>query len=262
MDLQKDTSKQEGLAKFVETSSVRTNPFGENRVGERAYRRVERISSAIVVLTAHIESSDPIRIRAREIGVELLQAVLGLKDEMRAINSRAAVSVRSLVREAISVTRLLAVAGHVSFQNAEILSEALDEMSSFLLASQRSTLSESVSLTRDDLTDVREFQKHQKVRSVQEMSDTSQKDSSTETDVVQSVPTSISSLVPSSPNSNRTQAIMEVLRSNGEVGIRDIASHLPEYSEKMIQRELADLVLAGAVRKTGEKRWSRYTIAR
>jgi DNA-binding HxlR family transcriptional regulator len=50
-----------------------------------------------------------------------------------------------------------------------------------------------------------------------------------------------------------------VLRSQGELGIKDVVSNLPEYSEKMIQRELAELVAAGRVKKTGLKRWSRYT---
>ena len=58
----------------------------------------------------------------------------------------------------------------------------------------------------------------------------------------------------------RTQAILEVLRTGGELGIRDVASQLPEFSEKMIQRELAALVEKGTVKKLGEKRWSRYAI--
>ncbi len=59
----------------------------------------------------------------------------------------------------------------------------------------------------------------------------------------------------------REQGIMGILRAGGEFGIRDITANLPEYSEKMIQRDLLALVLSGKVKKTGLKRWSRYSIA-
>ena len=53
---------------------------------------------------------------------------------------------------------------------------------------------------------------------------------------------------------------MDILRLGGTLGIKDISANLPQYSEKMIQRELADLVLANKINKTGEKRWSRYQV--
>ena len=58
----------------------------------------------------------------------------------------------------------------------------------------------------------------------------------------------------------REESIIGVLRSGGELGIRDIAANLPEYSEKMIQRHLVDLIEAGKVKKVGLKRWSRYSL--
>ena len=66
-------------------------------------------------------------------------------------------------------------------------------------------------------------------------------------------------------NSNRTsgsrvQNILEVLRVGGSLGIRDIAANLPEYSEKMIQRELLGMVARGQIRKIGLKRWSKYSL--
>lgn len=54
---------------------------------------------------------------------------------------------------------------------------------------------------------------------------------------------------------------MDILKFGGILGIKDIASNLPQYSEKMIQRELASLVQKGFVQKTGAKRWSRYQVA-
>jgi hypothetical protein len=59
----------------------------------------------------------------------------------------------------------------------------------------------------------------------------------------------------------RSQTILDILRTGGSLGIKDIAANLPEYGEKTIQRELVTLVSQGKVKKLGLKRWSRYSIA-
>lgn len=62
----------------------------------------------------------------------------------------------------------------------------------------------------------------------------------------------------------RKSSILEFLRGHGEASIKDIFK-IPTlakgYSEKTIQRELASLVNAGAIRKQGERRWSRYSLS-
>jgi hypothetical protein len=64
----------------------------------------------------------------------------------------------------------------------------------------------------------------------------------------------------SAETSSRGDRILAVLRTRDLLGIKDVSINLPEYSEKMIQRELADLVAGGRVRKVGSKRWSRYGV--
>ena len=60
--------------------------------------------------------------------------------------------------------------------------------------------------------------------------------------------------------SGRRSTVLAILASGELLGIRDIAAHVPEFSEKTIQRELAQLVLLGRVKKTGFKRWSKYSM--
>jgi hypothetical protein len=254
MDNQKDIQKTDGIIKFVEYHSLKTNPFGENRVGERAYRRAERLASAIVLLTNHVSDKEQLKHSARSSAIELLSSVMSLRDEMRASNSEKGRELKSMCRELISIIRLLAVAGFVSFQNAEAVTEALDELSSFLAASRRSMLSETVSITRDELLDVREITRGADIR----LTDKPFKDKDSLKDTQSSSGISVQRGNDASHTSSRSQAILEVLKVNGELGIRDVASNLPEYSEKMIQRELVELVAAGRVKKMGLKRWSRY----
>ncbi len=57
---------------------------------------------------------------------------------------------------------------------------------------------------------------------------------------------------------DRKEKVINIIREKGEITIKDIASIIPDCSEKTIQRDLADLVLSGAVKKKGERRWTIY----
>ena len=260
MDSQKDTTN---LVKFIEHLPEKTNPFGENRVGERAYRRSERIAAAIFLLTNHVPAEEILKSNVRAMATNLLSQVLSLRDEMRASNSDRARLFKATIRELISSMRLFVVAGYISSQNVESVTEALDELPVFLATSQRSTLSESVSISREDLIDVRDvgmrnIQRIPDDKSKKDITDVNNRTYNSGSRTSHTSDESVSDM--SDKLSLRSQAILEVLRTGGELAIRDIVSNLPEYSEKMIQRELALLVEKAKVKKTGLKRWSRYTV--
>lgn len=59
-------------------------------------------------------------------------------------------------------------------------------------------------------------------------------------------------------HSDRTDRILDVVRKNGSVSIKDIAAVVRGCSEKTIQRELTLLIQQGLVRRVGERRWSHY----
>lgn len=250
MDDQKDPQKIDSLSRFIDNQSIRTSPFGDNRIGERAYRRAERLVAALHLITNHISPEEPVRVMTRQRGLELLTEFLDLRDKMRASASPDFTAVQATIRNLISLIRMLTVAGSVSIQNGEIVIEALDELGNFLTTSVRSAFTESVRLSKDELLQVREPVRHRQVRDI--------KDGYVEKDVV-----SDSSFVRESGAavSSRAQRILGVLSQGGEYGIRDIVSHVPEYSEKMIQRELAQLIVAGKAKRSGLKRWSKYSAA-
>lgn len=243
MDQMRDVQKADSIARFVDNQEIRTSPFGDNRIGERAYRRAERIVAALHLITNHVSPEEPVREMIRRKGLELLSEVLELRDKMRASASADFTAVQASIRTLISFIRMLTVGGSVSIQNGEIMIDALDELGNFLITSVRSSFTESVRLSREDLLDVRE----PVVRSIKDkdiMDKTGNVHVHNETH----------------HNSLRFERILSVLRQGGEFGIKDIVSHLPEYSEKMIQRELVHLVSGGKAKKSGLKRWSRYSI--
>ena len=57
---------------------------------------------------------------------------------------------------------------------------------------------------------------------------------------------------------DRQTVILNFLKIGVWLSIKDIAKNLPDFSGKTVQRELNTLTDTGLVKKTGERRWSRY----
>jgi len=166
--------------------------------------------------------------------------------------------------------RVLSISGYVSFQNASTVIEALDELGNFLMASQRSTLSESVTFSKDDLLGGDGLSTH--ATSLRKPALGAQVSHGPSRGSVPSLKDKAASKGSSRTAgqmsdtdetlNRRAQTILGILKSQGIIGIKDISSNLPEYSEKMIQRELAHLIVLGRVKKSGFKRWSKYAFVR
>lgn len=60
---------------------------------------------------------------------------------------------------------------------------------------------------------------------------------------------------------SRQNTIVTILKRKREIMIKDISPLIPSCSEKTIQRELLAMVRTGILKKIGEKRWSRYSLA-
>lgn len=62
------------------------------------------------------------------------------------------------------------------------------------------------------------------------------------------------------PGDGRQETILSLIRSRGEITVKDAVTVIKGYSEKTIQRELLSMTAAGLLKKKGERRWSRYSL--
>ena len=251
--------RKDNTVLFLSDKVIRTNPFGDNLFGVRVYLRAEKIAAAICLVTRHISEREPARICIRRSAMELLPSILALRDEMRVSGSRAVTHAKALIRELISLVRILSISGNLSTLNAEVLTEALDDLGVLLNSAQKSALAESVLLTRNDLVDIKDTGMwHDQTRGHPKGHD-----KLSIKDVLKHKNAGVLSDRDSKgPKGHRAENILGALGSSKErLGIKDIVSHFPEYSEKMIQRELKGLVASGRAKKIGFKRWSVYTLA-
>ena len=261
-DNPKDISSKSDIVSFLDNQNIRTNPFGQNISGEHFYRRSERISAAIHLLTAHVFPEEPVRNAIRTESMQLLDFALLLRGVLRVSSSELLKKTQGSIRKIISLAEILSVAGYVSVNNSQSLIEAADELGNLLVTSQRSSLSEEITLTREDLVPrIRvEEPKHRGRPPVTSIH------SETAVQPTPAVKERVESDILKAPKvadvGVRAERIMDIMRSGSFFGIKDIVSNLPEYSEKMIQRELSALVSLNKVKKMGAKRWSRYAVNR
>lgn len=249
MDDVKDITARDNLLRFLNSTTIRTSSFGSNIAGERAYLRAERIAAAIHLVTNHISSDEPLRNSCRRSSILLLENLLELRYEMRNAEAPHLKKVQALVRELISVLRILVIAGRVSPQNAEVIITALDDLGVSLATSQRTALSETISLNREDFVPV---------TTQSTVSDTRRKVARHVKDNALKVNATLNK---GERFGSRSNEIVGILSAHGQLGIKNITANMPEYSEKMVQRELRKLVSLGRVKKAGSKRWSVYSLA-
>ena len=58
----------------------------------------------------------------------------------------------------------------------------------------------------------------------------------------------------------RERVIIDLIKVKGNVSIKDISLSIKGCSEKTIQRKLISLIQTGIIKKTGQRRWSRYSL--
>lgn len=71
---------------------------------------------------------------------------------------------------------------------------------------------------------------------------------------------SMSVSVPGMDIGSRRKKILEIVKAKGQVTINEFIDAIQGCSSKTIQRELTSLVLSGTLKKSGERRWSKYSL--
>lgn len=253
----KDTRDVSNTLLILDSISIKTTPFGANVSGENSYKRAERISAALHLVTNHVPETEPLRSVIRNKGLELLSHILELRAGFRGPASEKGQAALASIRELISLVRLLAVSGFISVQNANAIAEATDELGSLIVISQRSSLADQLTISREQLIPPvgnvapPRFERTTSLTQPRHIFKRTDSKDITSTSDREGVSTG-----------KRSEIILDILKAGGVLGIKDISANLPQYSEKMIQRELSDLVDSGLVRKIGAKRWSRYQAVR
>lgn len=254
MDELKDISGQNlnrDITGFGKDMNV--NPFGRNTSSAKAYSRAERIVAAVYLVTRNVSDSDILKRTVRETSYELTKVAMRLSGGFRSEDHPVVQELSIIARELITTMRLLVVSGYVSAQNANLIITAVDELVVLVQGAQHSLLSERLVLSRNDLIPDEHTEQKQAHRAP------SHSIMQRGAGIVRRASSDRSG---GEDHRARREAILALLKQNGALGIKDIASHIVGCSEKTVQRELSALTTSGQIAKQGEKRWSRYILAK
>ena len=218
------------------------------------YKKTERLVSAVYLLTSFISDKEPIKWQMREEGVNLLSQSLCLSDRLSSERMLAYTKFISTGLKFLSFLEVSYLSGIISEMNYNILkfefeslikiAESKEKLShggglifpEHFFEVQNDQLERAVDLSKgqNNMSDRLSFKKATEIVKTDELK---QKD-----------------------KSNRQDIIIDLLKKNKELGIKDFTLSIRGCSEKTIQRELVLLVSKGLIKKAGEKRWSRYSI--
>lgn len=290
MDSNKDIQKTEG----VDTSTISKGfdgLFGHDKDMSAVYKKSERLMSATYLLTNLFPENDPLRSRLRELSVSLISFALSFSTGSMKGGSEGGSSLKRIVAEMISLLDAGRTAGMISFMNHSILRAEFEKFAESFADAERKTGpagNQSIAFVESkadsrvasrvvaDNPDVISAEKtrvgddatgfgHRGVETRPALAETaSAKGNETKKD-----PDSIPRVayqghygIAIDKKDSRKAIILTLLKRKPFVTIKDVSNIITDCSEKTIQRELLGMVAEGVLKKEGERRWSRYALAK
>lgn len=241
-------------------------------------RKCERLATAMYLVTNFLSDNEPIKARLRGLSVDFVRDASLLKNGNCGVESNVLDLLRANILESLALLELAFVAGLISEMNFTILKREYAALRDSIDVKKASRESRTDSVLGDTFfgTSLREEEDDKKLSDVSRAPLTSRPHS------YQSVPQNLASKMsdrgqvvdfvkdkkettPRAATSvlkeGRRARILKLIKDNREVAIKDIVEHFADVSDKTIQRELGVLVDSGVLKKTGERRWSKYRLA-
>jgi DNA-binding transcriptional ArsR family regulator len=233
---------------FVLEKSIFSNIFDKDIKRVYLYKKAERLAKALALVAPAFRTAPVLAERLDRIAVDLIDAAVLPPLESKTLLARELLALSSI----LSTAR---VSGLLSPMNAELIaSEAralLEEVAAYqeprLVFEEEASLAE---LSRDALRSGRSHVASDRA-SVREQSASNKGQTKGQ----------IKDNTPDAKRGGRREAVLSVLRAKGPSYIKDISTVIREVSEKTIQRELQALVEEGVVQRSGERRWTTYSLA-
>lgn len=242
------------------------------------FKKTERLVSAFYLLTSFLSDSEPIKWKVRNLATSLLSFSLSLSNQGYRNRAEAMSSFISISLEIISLLEIAKISGIMSAMNCEILRFEIEKVVELIDLKERSLnskflLSKSFFETDDGLSSVNKNKQEEKP-----VSDSKERETSPLGESFHKGHSNGQAFIKDKNNTNkankmfdkghsivnkndRYEAIINLLKKTKEISVKDVSSVVSGCSEKTLQRELLSLVDKGVLKKEGERRWSKYSLA-
>jgi hypothetical protein len=263
-----------------ENLSHRVKKVSSEGVFMSVSKKAEKITTALYMLTDLIKEGDPMRHKIREVSLMVLSDTRGLSHAMTGDLYFHLARVIARSWELMSFIDVCVVVGFISDMNHGILKNALVEFIGDLRNRQRIegfSNMQDMKLVQGSAANFRLksdfFNVSEKdIASTQEemnpVKDNSYKGHSSRTFYKgqmsfiknQKQPLVDKNKPFSDTSTERISKIFDLIKEKKDININDIMTYFSDYSKKTIQRDLINLIEEGKIKKTGDRRWSRYSV--
>jgi hypothetical protein len=205
------------------------------------YKKTEKLATALYMVTNLFSDSEPMKWTLRTKVSNLLSFVIGFKDILQSREDEFINEVKTKVLEIVSLLEVSSRSGLVSQMNFSILRSEFVYMLDFLSHFRK------VATHHMDLKE--NFFEIPKTSGAPSSGQSGSQGNNGQSNVLDA-----------HKRTNRQNIIINLLKKKTDLTIKDIAQTINDCSEKTIQRELISLITSGLVQKTGERRWSKYSL--
>ncbi len=234
-----------------------------------AYKKTEKLASAIYMITNLFSDNEPLKWSLRKKASELLSFCLTYKDISEAGQFDFIYNLKTRILEIVSLFEVAYRGGLVSGMNFSIVK---NEFSNLTTSLEDSHL-RPTEISQNPVSEIFRSSMPSPVFKREIYEDSAVLKARTSVERINTVP------VVSTPaqvriikdktavhtsdfkKSNRQSVILSYLKKNREATIKDISEIIKDCSEKTIQRELNSLISEGVLKRTGVRRWSKYSIS-
>jgi hypothetical protein len=212
-------------------------------------KKTEKIASAAYLLTGLFDDKEPLKWEIRSLSSRLISKSVGKRD------------IRSEAQEMLSLFTVAKNAGLVSETNHGIFETEITKLITGAEEAPKEAL--VTSFFEEPAAHALESKPTQTVSFIKDKTDAPERPRlmpRPEREVQKEKPLREFGAVAVKKNT-RQSVIINLLKRKKEIMIKDVAPLIEGVSEKTIQRELLAMVDQGVIKKEGEKRWSRYSLA-
>lgn len=234
---------------------------------EFIFKKTEKISTAVYLITNFFSPEEPLKWDIRQVATRMLKFALSFSQGSLYNKEKRTLDLNGSILELSSLFDLAYRSGFVSSMNYQILNSEIVKLGGLLSDYNSNKLSSNKPLFTEETFTVSRTQLSSEAPIAGShfgpaTSSGTKKSYSTASFIKDSHKGQIqkSNVLNIHTNSKRRETIISEVKRLGEVSVKDISAVVQDCSEKTLQRELLAMVDDGTLTKTGERRWSRYSI--
>lgn len=244
---------------------------------EFVFKKTEKIAAALYLVTSIIKDNDPLRFQLREKAMNLVNAGIVLTRQDAVDHGSIFAEIAVSLFEINSLLRVAFLAGVISPMNYKVLAKEVLFVVSLLGEKNKDEINQAGYVLADSFFETGEIVSNippavapnvpktmgsipgpAAVPPIKSPLNTAAS-SASNIDKGHKKPLENIASVKDKKNSRKI-LIINLLKKESKLTIKDFVKVIPDCSEKTIQRELLDLVIQGVLKKEGERRWSTYSL--